>query len=242
MTDRFLFLYRDWLHPDDPIFREGTTSAMKRARYIQKGPGCVALPRSGLWAPAFLALIFICMTVPGECSQATGSLWSGAGSLFTHTRAGNIGDLVTVVIVEKTQASQGAQTTTGKDASTSAGPGGGFGLLQSVVPLLKAGQQDSLSAGGTTTRGGSLSAKMTAQVVDVFPNGNLLIEGRQTIVVNGEEQEILLSGMVRPQDIGPDNVVMSTYIANARIAYRGTGSLGDKQEPGLLSRILNLFF
>jgi len=83
---------------------------------------------------------------------------------------------------------------------------------------------------------------MTAKVVEVLPNGNLVIEGRQTIVINGEEQVIVVSGIVRPQDIEPDNTVLSTYIADATIVYNGTGPIGDAQEPGLLTRLLNWLF
>src|SRR5690606_17736037 len=96
--------------------------------------------------------------------------------------------------------------------------------------------------GGSTTRGGSLNARMTAMVVDVLPNGNLVIEGRQTIIVNEEEQLIVVSGIVRPQDIAPDNTVLSTFVADATITYHGTGPLGDRQEPGLLTRLLNWLF
>src|SRR5690606_40090483 len=88
-------------------------------------------------------------------------------------------------------------------------------------------------ARGSRTRGGSLNARMTAQVVDVLPNGNLLIEGRQTIIVNEEEQISVVSGIVRPQDIAPDNTVLSTFIADATITYSGTGPIAEKQKPGL---------
>jgi len=101
---------------------------------------------------------------------------------------------------------------------------------------------DNFRGGGSTTRGGSLNARMTAQVVDVLPNGVLRIEGRQTIIVNGEEQVIVVSGLVRPQDIKPDNTVLSTFVADATITYQGTGPIGDKQQPGLLTRLLNWLF
>ena len=90
------------------------------------------------------------------------------------------------------------------------------------------------SAQGSTTHGGTLDARMTAQVVDVLPTGNLVIEGRQTIIVNGEEQIIVVSGQVRPQDIASDNTVLSTFIADATIAYQGTGPDRGQTDSGFV--------
>jgi len=171
---------------------------------------------------------------------AASSLWPGSGSLFADNKARQVGDLVTIIIVERTQATSTAQTQTGQDASVNFGP-----ILWNSVPLIPGfgvSGKDNFRAGGSTTRGGSLNARMTAKVVDVLPNGNLVIEGRQTIIVNDEEQVIVVSGVIRPQDIAPDNTVLSTYVADATINYQGAGVIGDKQEPGLLTRLLNWLF
>ena len=80
---------------------------------------------------------------------------------------------------------------------------------------------------------------MTARVIDVLPNGNMLIEGRRNIKVNNEDQEIILEGTVRPRDIGADNVVNSIYIADARISYSGRGIISDRQSPGWLMNIVD---
>ena len=101
---------------------------------------------------------------------------------------------------------------------------------------------DQLTAGGSTTRGSSLTTKMTTRVVEELPNGILKIEGKQNITVNGEEQEIVVSGLIRTQDISPDNTILSTYVADAEISFKGAGVLGDKQEPGLLTRLFNWLF
>src|SRR5690606_1674482 len=92
----------------------------------------------------------------------------------------------------------------GQDAALQLGPISLADIVP-VIPPISASGSDSNAARGSTTRGGSLNARMTAQVVDVLPNGNLLIEGRQTIIVNEEEQIIVVSGIVRPQDIAPDH-------------------------------------
>ncbi|OUN01060.1 MAG: hypothetical protein BAA04_07635 [Firmicutes bacterium ZCTH02-B6] len=171
---------------------------------------------------------------------AASSLWTGAGSLYADNKARQVGDLVTIIIVERTQATSTAQTQTGQDTSVNFGP-----VLWNSVPIVPGfglSGNDNFRAGGSTTRGGSLNARMTAKVVEVLPNGNLVIEGRQTIIVNDEEQVIVVSGTIRPQDIAPDNTVLSTYVADATISYHGAGTIGDKQEPGLLTRLFNWLF
>lgn len=174
-------------------------------------------------------------------SGAASSLWSESASLFSDTKARQVGDLVTMIIVERSQATQSASTQTGSEGKVQVGPISLADIVP-VIPPLSAGGSDSAGAKGSTTRGGSLNARMTAQVVEVLPNGNLVIEGRQTIIVNGEEQIIVVSGQVRPQDIAPDNTVLSTFVADATIVYHGTGPIGDKQTPGLLTRLFNWLF
>lgn len=189
------------------------------------------------WVFSVLPVLFLVFVGTGPVAAT--SLWSGQGSLYADTRARQVGDLVTLIIVEKSQAQQNAATTTGKDGSVNIGPG--FGLLD-ILPLLRVEGGDSLSSGGSTSRGGQLTARMTTRVVEVLPNGNLVIEGRQVIRINEEEQEIRVTGVVRPQDIARDNTVLSTFVADADITFKGTGPLGDKQEPGLLTRIFNWLF
>ncbi|NLA58040.1 MAG: flagellar basal body L-ring protein FlgH [Firmicutes bacterium] len=79
-------------------------------------------------------------------------------------------------------------------------------------------------------------------MVEVLPNGNLVIEGTQSLIVNNETQEITVRGVIRPQDIEPDNTILSTYIADATISYQGSGILGAQDKPGILTRILNWIF
>lgn len=169
------------------------------------------------------------------------SLWNSSKSMYSDEKARAIGDLVTLIIVEQAQATQSASTNTGSDGRVQVGPIALADIVP-VIPPISAGGSDSASAKGSTTRGGSLNARMTAKVVDVLPNGNLMIEGRQTIIVNNEEQIIIVSGQVRAKDVAPDNTVLSTFVADATISYEGTGPIGDKQNPGLLTRIFNWLF
>lgn len=176
---------------------------------------------------------------------AASSLWSeGAGSLYiTPQRTWQVGDLITVIIVEQAQATQTAGTETQKKS----GMGVGVELpLEVLEPLGSAKADieggDRLRSTGRTVRGGTLRATLTAEVKALGESGNLRIEGRQTIVVNGETQEIVLSGLVRPEDIYSDNSVLSTSLAEAQIAYQGTGTLGAKQRQGIITRFFHWLF
>ena len=188
----------------------------------------------------WLGLVIILVSLVVADIGLAASLWQdGQGSIFMDTKARNVGDLVTIIIVERAQASQSSETSTGKDTSVELGPGLGF---LDFIPLAKAGAKDGRRVGGKNVQGGSLSARMTSRVVEVLPNGNLVIEGNQSLVVNRENQEIIVRGVVRPQDIAADNTIFSTYISDASISYQGSGSLGTQQKPGIITQILNWIF
>jgi flagellar L-ring protein precursor FlgH len=98
---------------------------------------------------------------------------------------------------------------------------------------------NSLTGKGTTSRDSELQARITARVVEVLPNGNLNIEGKRRLAVNAEDQYIVISGTVRPEDITSDNVISSQYIADAKIVYTGKGVVDDKMRPGWLTRVVD---
>lgn len=206
-------------------------------RAWQRGPVWVAL-----LVPVGILVGILAGAAPVLAAGANGSLWNqGApgNDLLSDHRAKAAGDVLTIIIVEKAEANQKATSSNKKEGGVAAGPGLGF---LSFFPEVKVKGGDNLNATGGTTRGGSLSAKMTVVVSDVLSNGNLLVEGVQTITVNSEQQKIILRGQVRPEDIGRDNTVYSTYVANAEITYLGDGVVGDKQKPGILSRIFSWLF
>jgi flagellar L-ring protein precursor FlgH len=161
-------------------------------------------------------------------------------------RARGVGDIVTVKIYEVTNASEKAGTKTAKSATTTAGIPNFLGLESNFYPssitpdkMINASTKNDFDGSGETTRGGSLTATITARVVDVLPNGNLAIEGKREIVINNEKKEILVQGIVRPRDLDYDNSVYSTQVADAKIIYTGVGVLGEKQKPGWLARIMD---
>jgi flagellar L-ring protein precursor FlgH len=192
----------------------------------------------------------------------TGSIWPGENaknSLFTDNKARHVNDIVTIVIDESSSGSNSANTTTGRDATTLAGVTALLGLDRKLarsnkdltdgedvysaglLPSIKVGgtSKNSLTGKGATTRGSELQARITAKVIEVLPNGNLQIEGRRQLAVNAEDQYIIISGTVRPDDITSDNVVSSQYIADARIVYTGKGVVDDKMRPGWLTRVVD---
>ena len=190
-----------------------------------------------------------------------GSLWqvrSSFNGLFIDTKARNIGDIVTVRIDESAQASNKANTETERSSGLEAGIDNLFGLekwwqgeiLPDVSdkwpkidpfgnPSVKGSLKSDFKGDGETSRSGNLEAYITCRVVDVKANGNLTIVGTREVMVNNENQLIILSGVIRPRDISDTNVILSTFISDAKIAYSGSGVVDDRQRPGWLANLLN---
>ena len=163
-------------------------------------------------------------------------------SLYTDRRAQRVGDILTVLITEQSSASRAAKTYTQKKDEISAS-GGGTGVLD-FIPLFSGGvdYKNRHDGVGRTSRQGRLWATITTRVVEILPNGDLRIEGKKTVQVNQDKEEITLKGLVRPEDIGPDNTVLSIYVADAQIGYKGKGAIDAGQKKGIFLRILDWFF
>ena len=144
-------------------------------------------------------------------------------------------------IVESSKGNKNASTKTAKDSSLSTSISAFFGMSPDKLSQGGVGAETSEKHDGTgsTSRSSELTAVLTAKVIDVLPNGNLLIAGRREVIVNNETQLISISGIVRPEDIGPNNTVLSTYIADAKITYTGEGVIGDKQRVGWFVKIMD---
>jgi flagellar L-ring protein precursor FlgH len=181
--------------------------------------------------------------------QTPGSLWTtGNGSLFVDNRASRVGDILTVAIYEQAEASKEATTSTGRSTTASADITSLFGLesklanLNSTIDptnLVSAGYTNDFKGSGTTTRKEDLVATLTTRVVEVLPNGTLRISGSKSVTVNHEQQLIHLSGIVRQQDITPENLIDSKYVLDANIVYSGKGVIDEKQKPGWLLRLMD---
>ncbi|MDD2900529.1 MAG: flagellar basal body L-ring protein FlgH [Desulfuromonadaceae bacterium] len=180
---------------------------------------------------------------------SNGSIWqSSSAGMTDDMKARRRGDIVTIVISETASASKEAKTGTSRDSSMSAGIPNLLGLEASSIvnknfadlaKLISASSSSKFQGAGSTSRQENLKATITARVMDVHPNGNLMIEGRRNIKVNEEDQIIVLEGVVRSRDISPDNTINSIYIADARISYSGRGIISDRQSPGWLMNILD---
>ncbi len=167
--------------------------------------------------------------------------------LTADPSAHDVNDLLTVHVMESISATGSADSELNKDSSGSAGLTNLFGLekhLSFLDPanLANTAASTKFKGGGTTTRNGTLTADMTVRVAQVLPNGNLVLEGAREIEINGDKQVVVLTGVVRPTDVAPSNIVLSTSIAQLRIRYFGQGLIKDNLKPGLLVRILNKIF
>ncbi|CAN2040087.1 Flagellar L-ring protein [Candidatus Magnetomoraceae bacterium gMMP-15] len=194
---------------------------------------------------------------PPEAEE--GSLWNEtSNNLFVDLRARKVGDLITIRISETPEAELNAKTTTARDSGISASldflgymkalerknttkdPLTGAAMLGfDRSKMFSSSFQPSFTGEGTNNRNGSMTAYITGTVLKVLPNGNLLISGKRAIKVNNETQYITISGIIRPEDIDPNNEVQSTYIAEARIEYSGKGVISNQQKPGWLMRIMD---
>jgi len=180
------------------------------------------------------------------CALLTFTAAAGAESLWSEDSAGfyqdfpeyDQGDVITVVIEENANAVQSANTDTSQSADYSSQSGG----ILDFIPFIDFNYSDSETADGATQRSGTLEADITTQIAEVEANGNLRITGTKTVKINGEIQNIRLEGVVRPEDVGFNNEISSKKVADARIEYEGDGSVGDKQEPGLLTKLFNYIF
>lgn len=172
-----------------------------------------------------------------------GTIYSaGQGlDLYRDGRAREVGDILLVRVVETSSGRQNAGTTAEREASINAGIGNFFGLGDFITERssINAGITNDFEGTGRTTRDSDVTATISARVIDKTMDGNLVIRGYQEVRVNNETQFIILSGLVRPDDITIDNAVNSNRIADARIEYSGQGVLADKQRPGWLSRTVD---
>nr|WP_085815205.1 MULTISPECIES: flagellar basal body L-ring protein FlgH [Geobacteraceae] len=182
-----------------------------------------------------------------QLSYASGSLWQATSTgLAEDMKARRRGDIITVLISENASASKKASTGTSRGSSISGGIPKLLGLETTgirnwadLAQLLSASYGSKFDGSGSTSREETLQATLSAKVIDVIPNGNLLIEGRRNVRVNNEDQIIVLTGTVRGRDVSADNTVSSALVADAKIAYSGKGIISDRQKPGWLLNVLD---
>lgn len=176
----------------------------------------------------------------------SGSLWTGENSsLWQDIKAHQIGDIVTITVSEKSDASKQASTKVGRTKDTT-GDAKFLGLKvgdKTIADKASIGYggkfESKFDGSGMTSKTDSMTAYMSASVVDVLPNGNLVIRGSRWTKVNDELQQIILEGIVRPNDINRRNEILSQHIAEAKIFIVGKGPVSSHQKPGWLGQFFD---
>lgn len=182
-------------------------------------------------------------SVPAPPPPANGAIFqagNGYAPLTSGQRAAQVGDVITIVLTERTQAQATAGTTTQRD--------GNIGLTPPTTGILSrlfsasdasAGAGSQFAGTGQTTQTNQLSGEISVTVVEVFPNGTMLVRGEKRVRLNRGNEFIQVSGLVRPADVTPDNRVASTRLADARITYSGRGEIARAAREGWLQRFFN---
>lgn len=212
--------------------------------------GC-AVQRTEVVSPSFDQQL-----KPPTHNYSNGSIWQASSvSLTEDGKARRIGDIVTILVTETASASKEAATATGRTSELSAGVPAFMGLESAGVllnnlggananlsKLVDASASSKFDGSGSTSRKESLSATITAKVIDVLPNGNLKIEGRRNVKVNNEDQIVTVRGTIRQRDISAENTINSIFIADAQISYSGEGIISDRQKPGWLMNVIDVLW
>lgn len=191
------------------------------------------------------------MPEPDAATYNSNSLWrSGARAFFKDQRAMRVGDILTVVVKIEDKAEIDNATRRTRQGAEEFGFNGFFGADKKLATALPAGvdfskivdlESGAKSGGsGTIDREETVTTKIAAVVSQRLPNGNLVIEGRQEVRVNYEKREMIVAGVVRPEDITSDNTIPFSKIAEARVSYGGRGQLTDVQQPRYGQQVLDV--
>lgn len=194
--------------------------------------GCATMPDPD---PNFRPAV----AAPSPASNATGSIYQqGYGmEIFSDIKPRRVGDILTIVLAENTVSTKQARTQTQKDDQLNLNDptlfGNRFGIGTNID------QQREFDSRGQSQQSNSLIGNITVTVIQVYPNGNLLVRGEKAVGLNQGYETIKISGIVRPYDIRADNTVLSTQVADVRVEYRGKGALADANRQGWLSRFFS---
>ncbi len=178
-------------------------------------------------------------------ATANGSIYhiSNNRFLFEDLKARRVGDLITVILDESTNAAKTASTNTSKDAEVEIPGATLLGLPVThngrAITNNSLTSNSSFAGAGDSSQSNSLSGNITVTISQVLSNGNMLIKGEKLLTLNNGSEVVRISGIVRPSDIAPDNTIVSTQIANANITYSGNGAVADSNRQGWVTRFFN---
>lgn len=179
---------------------------------------------------------------PPAPPAATGAIFqpsSGYAPLTSGARAGAVGDVLTIVLVEHMQASKSAGQTTDRSGSIGLSPptSGPLALFSSADVGM--GGSNAFKGAGQASQTNALSGEISVTIAAVYANGTMLVRGEKALTLNRGDEQVRLSGIVRAADIGPDNRVASTRVADAHIAYTGRGEVARASRQGWLQRFFS---
>ena len=188
------------------------------------------------------------MPTPQPASYSPNSLWrNGSRAFFKDQRAHQVGDILTVTVNLNDKAVIASETQRSRKNEEDSGVDNLFGakkvpLINQAIPtrIFTADSNSSSDGKGSVNRSEALITNVAAVVTQVLPNGNLVVEGKQEVRVNFEVRELIVAGIVRPEDIQSDNTIDSSKIAEARIAYGGRGQITDVQQPRYGQQVLDV--
>jgi flagellar L-ring protein precursor FlgH len=176
-----------------------------------------------------------------------GSLWKddSSRSMFADKRAHTVGDIITIVVQENNVATKENSTKTSKSTGVDASlntvlfsPAASSFLTQKgQLPALKFSAKNDFDGGGKINNSERIAARIAVRVVDVLPNGNMIVEGRRDTSFSGEKQEAILRGLVRSEDVTANNTVFSYNVADASIQFRSKGTISDSQRKGWFTKL-----
>ncbi len=191
-----------------------------------------------------LTVIVLLAAAPLAAAQ---SLWQSdaARSMFADRRARAVGDILTIVVQETTTATKANTTKTAKNTSLDAAinsflyspAGSSFLTKNGQMPAINMASKNTFDGGGSINNSERMNARIAVRVVEVLPNGSLVIEGRRQTKFSGETTDAVLRGVVRAEDVSSQNTVLSYNVADAAIQYLSKGVVTDSQRKGWFSKI-----
>lgn len=212
-----------------------TAAEAKKVRTIDPAPPT---------APVVAAPLAVARAEPGSLFNE----YSARRMMGLDNGARQVGDLVTVLLLEQTNTSLGATTDLSRESANEASIDSLLGLEKTIADAhpgmggklsVSGGMSSTYNGTGATTRGSEISTSLTCKVIEVMPNGNLRLWGYKKVRVNRETQYVVISGVVRPRDIQMDNTVKSDRLSEAQFEVTGTGVVADKQGSGIGTRLLD---
>ena len=224
----------------------GSCAALERVKTIGQPPPLAAVDNPTA-RPGYKP-VQMPMPAAQPASYNPNSLWrNGSRAFFKDQRAHQVGDILTVKVNITDKANIANETQRSRDSKEDSGVDNFFAksklpVLNTALPtrIFTADSSSSIDGKGSVNRQEALSTNVAGVVTQVLPNGNLVVEGRQEIRVNFEIRELIVAGVVRPEDIESDNTIDSSKIAQARIAYGGRGQITDVQQPRYGQQVLDV--